>query len=137
MKIEWSENIETTINELDDKHREIIRIIDNLISMSEKIAEEEKASGIEKEVRYFGGFLLNAFKTPEEFMIEYKYPKYDAHKGEHIEFLKNYSVLKRLLEEEGDISVILKATKNQAIEWMVSHMTSADKDFADFLKRNK
>ncbi len=133
MKIEWSEYNKTTINEIDSKHKEIMEIIDNLINLSEDISEE-KTTEIDEEVRYFGGFVLDTFKTEEKYMIEYKYPSYDSHKGEHIKFLKNYSSLKRLLEEEGDITVIIQATKNQAIEWLINHMTHADKDFANFLK---
>ncbi len=137
MKIEWSEYSKTTISEIDRRHKEIMKIIDNLINISENISEEEDISRIDKEVRYFGGFVLDTFKTEEKFMIDYKYSKYDSHKGEHMKFLKNYSSLKKLLEEEGDISIIIQATKNQAIEWLVNHMTHADKDFAYFLKNKQ
>ncbi len=127
----------TTMHNIEGRHKEIMKIIDNLIAMSEDISDEEKVRGIEKEVRYFGGYVLDTFKIEEKYMIEYKYPNYDSHKGEHMKFLKNYSSLKKLLEEEGDVSVILKATKNQAIEWLVEHMTRSDKDFAGFLKSTK
>jgi len=129
-----NENTSATMSEIKSRHDEIMKIINKLIIMSENSFDEEQPRRIEEEVRHFGGYVLDTFKIEEKYMIVYKYHGYDSHKSEHMEFLKNYSSLKKLLQEEGDISVIIKATKNQAIEWFVEHMTHSDNDFTDFLK---
>ncbi len=127
----------TAVNEIETKHKGIMNVIDNLIKLCEDATNEEQCRRVEEEVRRFGGSVLDMFKTEEKYMIEHGYPNYDPHKAEHMEFLLNYSSLKRLLEDEGDMSVIMKATKNQAIEWLVNHMTHADKELITFLKKGE
>ncbi|KJR41580.1 hemerythrin-like metal-binding domain-containing protein [Candidatus Magnetoovum chiemensis] len=67
-------------------------------------------------------------------MIKYNYPDYDAHKGEHMKFLKNYSNLKRTFEEEGATDLIILATQNQAVDWIIKHIKQVDIKLASFLK---
>jgi hemerythrin len=128
--IKWDESLSTGVEKLDNQHKEIISRINKLISMT----DDEKEREIEKMLRFFGGHVIDNFESEEAYMIKHKYPDYDAHKEEHMAFLKSYSNLKRLFEREGATRLIIHATQNQAVEWLVKHITESDKKMAEFLK---
>ncbi|MEO5357404.1 MAG: bacteriohemerythrin [Nitrospirae bacterium YQR-1] len=132
MEIYWDNSLSTGVNIIDEQHKEIISRINNLLSMT----EEEKEGELDKLLRFFGGYVIDHFNTEEAYMIKHKYPFYDEHKDEHMKFLKSYSSLKRLFEKEGATDLIITATQNQAVDWLIKHIKNIDQKMADFL-RNK
>ncbi|QWR76923.1 bacteriohemerythrin [Candidatus Magnetomonas plexicatena] len=132
MEIYWDESLSTGVDTIDKQHKEIIARINALLSMS----DEEKEGELDKILRFFGGYVIDHFNTEEAIMIKHKYPQYDEHKGEHMKFLKSYSSLKRLFEKEGATELIITATQNQAVDWLIKHIMNTDQKMADFI-RNK
>lgn len=131
MPITWSEDLSTGIEEIDNQHKEIINRINMIDEASEKHIEEED---IDKIVRFLGGYVIDHFDTEDKFMIQYNYPKYDSHKAEHMKFLKNFAVFKRVCEAEDSTSLIILAIKNQVVDWLVRHIREVDKEMAFFLR---
>ncbi len=131
MPIEWNEELATGIKEIDDQHKEIIKRMQIIDNSSEQMVSEEE---IDKMVRFFGGYMIEHFDTEDKYMIDYKYPKYDLHKSEHMKFLKNFAVLKRLCEEEDSTSLIILAIQNQFLDWLVHHILHTDKEMAAYLR---
>ncbi|MBF0565855.1 MAG: hemerythrin family protein [Nitrospirae bacterium] len=130
MDIQWDSSLTTGVDELDDQHKEIFSRINRLVNMS----HPEKEKEIEKIFRFLGGYVMDHFTREEEYMIRYKYPDYDSHKGEHIQFLKNYSSLKKMFDQEGATELIITATQNQAVDWLIKHIRTTDKQMAAYLK---
>ena len=130
MIIKWDDSLSTGFDTIDNQHKEIISRINKLINMT----DDEKEREIDKMLRFLGGYVIDHFSNEEEYMIKYEYPGYDAHKEEHMTFLKSYSNLKRLFEREGATELIIHATQNQAVEWLIKHITEVDKKMAAFLK---
>ncbi len=61
---------------------------------------------IDHMIIFFGGYLLDHFDIEEECVLRYNYPHYDRHKEKHIELLKNISILKSILQKEGELSLM-------------------------------
>ncbi|MCI4626480.1 MAG: bacteriohemerythrin [Candidatus Magnetoovum sp. WYHC-5] len=130
MDIKWDESLRTGVAKIDEQHMGIIERINALINLP----ENEKETEVDKVLRFLGGYVIEHFQTEENIMIKYKYPDYDSHKAEHMSFLKNYSQLKRLFEKEGATELIIQATQNQAVDWIINHIKKIDKKMAAFLK---
>ncbi|MCG6551836.1 MAG: bacteriohemerythrin [Candidatus Magnetominusculus sp. LBB02] len=135
MEIQWHESLATGVDTIDNQHKEIFARISGLVNMDiENLDPEKKEVELHKVLRFLGGYVLDHFKTEEGFMTQYHYPDYDSHKKEHIEFLKSYSSLVRMFEKEGATDLIVTATQNQAVDWLVKHIKGTDQRLGAFLK---
>lgn len=133
MDIKWDDSLKTGFEKIDEQHMEIIERINVLIHLH----GDEKEAEIDKVLRFLGGYVIEHFQTEEDIMIKYKYPEYDLHKEEHMGFLKSYSQLKRLFEKEGASELIIQATQNQAVDWIINHIKKSDKKLSAYLKDKK
>lgn len=122
--------------EIEKKHSEIMKLIDELIIFL-KQDELEDEDSIDKHIRMLGGKVIDCFDKEEKCMIGSKYSQYDAHKDEHMKFLKNFAVLKKLFEGEGSLDQLSVAIRNQVVEWLIDHITNIDKDMLDYLKSKR
>ncbi|MBF0319444.1 MAG: hemerythrin family protein [Nitrospirae bacterium] len=135
MEIQWHESLATGVDKIDDQHKEIIARINTLINMDmENMDSEEMEHELQKVLRFLGGYVIDHFNAEEEIMTRYHYPEYDEHKKEHLTFLKNFATLKRMFEKEGTTSLMITATQNQAVDWLVKHIKNIDQKMAAFLK---
>ncbi len=128
MVIQWNETL-PIVERIDDQHNELLMII-NKLNESEQKNEKEA----EKAIRYFGGCMIDHFGMEEKYMIENKYPDYDSHKEEHLQFLIKYSALKGMFKEKGAISLFIKATQDQVVKWLVEHAMTTDNKLANWTR---
>ncbi len=131
MIIQLNNDLKTGINNIDGQHKELINRINGVIDASEGNIDKGEIDSL---VRYLGGFIIYHFKAEEEYMLKYEYPDYDTMKTEHMKFLKNFTSLKRLCEEEESLEVIMLAIKNQVIHWLEKHIINYDKKMAAFFR---
>ncbi len=129
--IQWDEGLSTGVEMIDNQHKEIITRINVVFYESEGDVSDEEIDGL---VRFVGGYVIDHFNAEEEYMIKYKYHDYDHHKSQHMQFLKNFAILKRFLEKEKSPSLILQAINNQAVDWLISHIKKEDMKMAEFLR---
>ncbi len=133
MKIEWTDDLATGVDKIDNQHKEIITRINVLFDESEGDLSEKDIDGL---VRFLGGYVIDHFSAEEEYMIKCKYPEYDYHKEQHIQFLKNFAIMKRLFQKEHSMSLIVMAIQNQAVDWLINHIKKDDKVMAAFLRKS-
>ncbi|MBF0553760.1 MAG: hemerythrin family protein [Nitrospirae bacterium] len=137
MEIQWHEGLAIGIDTIDKQHKEIFERISTLISADmEELAPEQRDIVLHKLLRFMGGYVIDTFKTEEEFMTKSHYPEYDQHKKEHMEFLKSYSSLVRMFEKEGATDLIVTATQNQTVDWLIKHIKGTDQKVTAFLKQS-
>ncbi|MBF0487202.1 MAG: hemerythrin family protein [Nitrospirae bacterium] len=137
MEIQWHEGLATGVDTIDKQHKEIFERIATLISVDlETLESEQKDAALHKLLRFLGGYVIDHFKAEEEFMTRSHYPEYDQHKKEHMEFLKSYSSLVRMFEKEGATDLIVTATQNQAVDWLIKHIKGTDQKVTAFLKES-
>jgi len=132
MALVWNDELGTGITDIDEQHKKVIEWINRI---DRTFDEETGAEAFDSVVRFFGGFVLDHFKTEEEYMILHNYPDYDEHKGEHMAFLKKLASLKRLLEKEESAPLIALVIKNEYVEWFKDHQMNDNKKLADFLRQ--
>ena len=98
MAIEWTEDLATSVVEIDNQHKEIFKKMDDLYSACRK--GKGKAE-IEKIIEFLKDYVTVHFETEEIYMQEYDYPAYTSHRVEHTGFIKTVVDLKRQLLTEG------------------------------------
>ena len=127
--LQWNENLCVNIKEIDDQHRNLFQLINNLHNSLRKgqgdtILKPILGSLIE--------YVIIHFATEEKWMKKYKYPELKQHKQEHQVYVT---------EIKGFISKYKKKTPLLARDLLLSlggwyriHIKEYDKKFGNFLE---
>ena len=130
--IEWEEKYSVGIISIDEQHKKIIDIINRIIAAKEL---DDNTKEITEILNEMAAYSHEHFKTEETHMIEFKYPEYQYHKEEHIDFsLRTLAYQSRVITGDNRVAnAILEYLKS----WLVNHIQKADKKYSDCFKKNE
>lgn len=131
MTIQWNAELTTGVDLIDKGLRTMIEEINAIRALDKETLTEEQ---IEKIIRFFGGHVLDHFIAEEDYMLKYQFQDYDNHKEEHMLFLKNFVMLKRLFKEERSPLLMIVVIEHEYLHWLVKHIQKFDKEMVTFLK---
>jgi hemerythrin len=128
--IEWNDRYAVGIQQLDDQHRVLLGLINNLYLDCTKEDSEAKtrfnlaAYGLINYIKYH-------FSGEEHILERIEYPDYAAHKRQHDEFIRD--ILDRVEYCERNRTVSPKNCIRYIRDWMVTHITLIDKKYATYI----
>ena len=79
-------------------------------------------------------YVLSHFSTEEQYMKQYGYDGYDAHKEQHEDFIRKLAELKKKVETEGIGVHTVIATNQLMVSWFVNHIRNIDTRLGAFLR---
>jgi len=130
--VEWSASYSIGIKMIDDQHKGLLDIVNDLFNHSTGNEWEEQAyfkEVIQQAVQY----VKNHFQTEEKLMAATKFPGYAEHKKAHDQFTltvvtsaKDFASGKRLVLEK--FAYFLK-------DWILSHIAVMDNQYAVYLRK--
>ncbi|WP_457625188.1 bacteriohemerythrin [Persephonella sp.] len=127
--IEWSEELELGIPEIDKQHKKLVEMLNEFYTELEEGHQKEAVEHFLKNLEDYLNFHLD---YEEKFMEEIGFPQLETHKKTHEMFKKLYAEEKnRYLE--GDLKA-LRELVAFAFSWLFSHIMKTDKKYAEFLK---
>ncbi|MCL1992637.1 MAG: bacteriohemerythrin [Spirochaetes bacterium] len=129
--VKWSPTFSCGIKIIDDQHKDLIKLINDMYNHSSGNPKEEReyfSKIIHRAVKY----VKEHFQTEEKLMIITKFPGYHEHKKAHHDFtLTVIDAVKNF--EEGKRFTLLDFT-NFLKDWALSHIAFMDKDYANYFK---
>ncbi len=130
MTIEWTEDLSTSVVEIDNQHKEIFRKKNELHSacMMGKGKPE-----IRNAIQFLEAYVKTHFDTEEKCMQANAYPGIAAHKAEHMDFTKTIADLKKQFEAEGASLTVVIRTNLELSDWLKNHICKSDKNLAVYL----
>ena len=130
--IKWVPSFCSGIKKVDDQHKELVNLINNMFNHSSGDAKKEReyfTSIVHQLIEY----VKLHFQTEEKLMIATKFPDYHEHKAEHDSFtlhvisvVKNYTGNNRLTLL--DITKFLK-------DWVLSHVAVMDQKYFVYFRK--
>lgn len=127
MKIEWTEDLNLGIPEMDDQHKQLIALINDFYNAVERGEREEGIRALFEGVDRYATFHLS---EEEAFMERIGYPDLPSHREAHRMYRKEYtSAMERY--EAGD----RKAVRDLVaflFSWLYTHILKTDKRYATF-----
>lgn len=131
-KIKWSEELTLGVTQIDDQHRELLKITNGLINAIVIGRSSTTISNVVKKLREYTVFHFN---SEEEFMSRIGYDKLSKHSTEHSNLKKKVKDFQRSIYKGEDIEPeeLLELLK----EWLLKHILESDRDIAVFIKREK
>lgn len=131
MPIEWTEDLATGVSQIDDQHKELFRRINGLLDACN---HGKGKNEVDRVIKFLDDYVVTHFGKEEQYMIDKSFPDYPVHKEQHSQFIKNFSDLKKKLEDEGPGVHIVLMTNRIVIDWFLTHIRKIDTKLGAFLK---
>lgn len=122
--ITWKESFSVGVPSIDDQHRNLVKMINNLFDEFYKGITDEFLGGLIKELEKY---TVYHFSYEEKFMKLYNYQGFKEHKSEHDQFIEKIQDYKNTVSKNNKTAVIDFATflKN----WLLKHIMGTDKKY--------
>jgi len=120
-KIQWSEALSVGVNEIDEQHRKLVDIINNLLDATVLGIDSDIVSDI---ISRMVDYIDYHFGTEETYMTRFRYPELVSHRNEHRVFIRKvFELRKQHVQDKQDLSLdVLTFLMN----WFRRHITETD-----------
>lgn len=130
MYAEFTDNLITGNETLDDQHKELIDRFNKLISSCKKSNEKLVAVNT---LDYLSDYVDYHFKTEEDLLKEISYPGYEQHKKQHEDFKQTLTDLHEMLqEEEGPSEAFVQKVEKNIVDYFYIHVEGFDRSVAEY-----
>ena len=133
MSYEWTDDLSTKIEWIDNQHKELLKQIDFLALAFDAGKGKEE---IIHTLKFLQDYILVHFKDEEELQIKYNYPYYLAHKKLHTDFIEDFNKFKYQVINHGTSSYLAHEVKQKLNDWLRNHINLVDKRMAEHLMEN-
>lgn len=127
----WNKNFETGNEIVDGQHKEIFRLVQQVLDADAFANRQEK---IEVAMSFLSDYAVRHFASEESLMTESNYPQYDQHKGQHDGFVKDVVAFVERFKVEGSTISISETINNFVVAWLKDHIMGSDRAMADYYK---
>ncbi len=123
--VTWSDKYSMQIKEIDDQHKVLVGMINELHDAMKQAKSKEKSLEIINKMAEYTQF---HFSTEEKYMQRFDYPDFKKHKHEHEKFVEKVVNFKK--DYENGKAGISYDILNFLKEWLVKHIQQTDKKYA-------
>jgi len=129
MTVIWAESYETGNFDIDQQHRELLALVDEL-----ECAESESKDALFRVLDHVMDFTVTHFSREEDLMIEVDYPlpARDQMIEQHKEFVAYVRL--RFIEFRGGELVSVMPLQAFLVGWLTLHEFGLDRALADFIR---
>jgi len=131
MPIDWKQDLETGIEEIDNQHRSIF---DKINVLMEAVQARRGKEEVGKTIDFLGDYVVTHFAAEEKFMAVRQYPNLAAHRAAHILFLNDFQILKGQFDREGASLSLVFSVQRQVVDWLFEHIRGTDKAMAAYVR---
>jgi len=130
--IEWSEAYSLGIKMIDDQHKGLLDIVNDLYSHSTG-NEFEEMLYFKDVIHQAVDYIKNHFQVEEKLLVATKYPGYAEHKKAHDQF--TLMVVASAKDFESGKRMVLEKFAHFLRDWILSHIAVMDQDYATYLRK--
>ncbi len=123
--IKWSDTFSVKIQSIDEQHRKLFNMINDLNNAIKENNEKEKIGIILKDLI---SYTKSHFVFEENMMIKHDYHGYKWHKTIHDDLIFEVSKIVKRFDEGQDI--VAKELLNFLLKWLVEHIGGVDKQYS-------
>lgn len=127
--VEWQDSYSVGINSIDQQHKKLINLINQLqTAVDYSTGEEFEREALNELVEY----TKTHFTHEEGLMQQYGYPAFEPHKAEHTQMIKQVENV--IAEYEKDPDRSMTHALNFLKDWLINHINGTDKQYSSFLQ---
>ena len=125
--IEWNSNISVNIMEIDNQHKKLIEVINELHDSMIKGKSKDILNGLLNDLT---NYTVEHFGLEEYYMDKFNYINSSIHKKEHKDFIK------KVAEYHNDLKngkfLLSVQVMNFLKDWLINHIQGSDKKYSEF-----
>jgi hemerythrin len=125
--VAWSQNYSVNIREIDEQHKALIGMINDL---HDALKKGEGRRAATKTLQKMIEYAAMHFSLEEEYMLRYDYPDFLSHREKHKSFVEQVLGFQRELDE-GRAAVPLEVMKF-LMDWLLEHIKHVDMKYSPF-----
>jgi len=128
-ELQWSDELSVGVDKIDDEHRVLIGIANELITAVRAGGDTAVVSDIINRLREY---TVSHFNNEETLMRDVDYPELHAHLNAHARLKDGVKIYRRQIYEQSDVTAndILQFVKG----WLLGHILQHDRDLARFIR---
>jgi hemerythrin len=126
--VEWDDSMSIGLYLIDEQHRELVVLINNVADAIERNASQTEISRF---IRRFYNYTITHFQTEESLMDHATYPEYFTQVKEHLDCSMKAIEFHRRFVHDHDFD--LKEFLDYIVSWFVKHTTGIDQTLAKHL----
>jgi hemerythrin len=128
--IPWLSAYEVRVSEIDEQHRELFRIFNDLL---DAMWDGKGKSIMQEKLQFLANYAVTHFTTEENYMIRYDFPNYTIHKKAHDDFTEGVVNLLKEYELEGAKTDTLVSVVQDLGTWTRDHIRDMDQEMGQYL----
>jgi len=128
--VEWSEDYELGITEIDRQHRQLIDMINDL---NKGIADGEANSVLVDIFERCNEYIQRHFLYEEALLCEHDYPQSSEHHQSHQSFIAQIESLRQEFESDPGTGTAVELM-HYLYHWLIDHIQYTDRQYANYLK---
>ena len=126
--IEWDDAYSVGIDSIDQQHKRLISLINQLqTAVDYSTGEEFEREALDELVDY----TKTHFSYEEELMQKYAYPEFEPHKAQHQKMIQQVEEV--LAEYEQDHDRAMRRALDFLKQWLINHINGTDKEYSEYL----
>lgn len=130
-KIQWSESLSVGVSEIDEQHRKLIGIINDLIDAEAIGSDSEIVSVI---ISRLVDYIDFHFGTEETYMTRFHFTGLVSHRNEHRVFIRNvFEMRKHHVQDKEDLLPDILAFLT---DWLRKHIAETDAAYSKCFLEN-
>ncbi|MCP4723593.1 MAG: hemerythrin family protein [bacterium] len=130
-QFDWDEKLSTGIPWIDSQHKKLLHSFNTLLNV---VITKEDYVQVSKVIKFLQGYVKAHFQTEEKFMLQSNYHGYNTQKKKHAEFEIRVEEIKEEYDKQGPTEEFVKKTANEIWLWYKNHISTCDREFAEYLK---
>ncbi|MBF0620892.1 MAG: bacteriohemerythrin [Magnetococcales bacterium] len=125
--IEWRDTLSVHVNSLDNDHKQLIKMINDLHSAMKNGYNRKELGTV---IQSFQDHCNNHFEREEQLMKRHRFPLYEEHKEEHDSLMKTLDSIKSQFDS-GYFAVAIDALSFSRL-WLNQHILESDMKYRDY-----
>jgi len=129
--IEWTEDLSVGLPKIDDQHKQLISIYNDMFSAIDRNEGDEALDDIFRRLK---AYTESHFKDEETYMQSIGYPNLGEHASEHVLLLVRVQMMWNL--SQNDEIIQPDGVAHFLREWISEHVSTSDKQIGEFARAN-
>lgn len=134
MVVDFDPVLLTGVEAIDAAHRELFDRVRALLEASRQHHGREEVIRL---LEFLGGYAVDHFGYEERTMEETGYPRLEAHRTEHRQFLREIEILRHELKSEGPGRLFAIRVGNRVTSYLREHIYRTDRLLGEWLRERR
>ncbi len=133
--MQWNRKMSVGLDELDNDHKELIRIINQL---GADYQDQDRRAAIRQSLVALRRYAEFHFAREEKVMLACAYPDMEEHRGQHRDFVLRIQELTRSFDDDPErmAEIVNEDLLNFLQDWLNHHIMIEDKAYGPHIENN-